>query len=99
MNMQAMLRQAQNMQRDMMKAQEEINNMSFTGENGFVKVTVKGNKTISNVEIENKDTLDSDDVEMLQDMILVATNDALKQVDKITEEKLGKYTKGIPGLF
>lgn len=99
MNMQAMLRQAQNMQRDMMKAQEEINNMLFTGENGFVKVMVKGNKTISSVEIDNKESIDKDDIEMLQDMILVATNDALKQIDKITEEKLGKYTKGIPGLF
>ena len=98
MNMQAMLKQAQNMQKDMMKAQDEINNMTFTGENGFVTVTVNGNKTVSKVEIKN-DSLDKDDIEMLQDMILVATNDALKQIDKITEEKLGKYTKGIPGLF
>ena len=99
MNMQAMLRQAQNMQKEMMKSQEEINNTTFEAENGLVKITMKGNKRIEKVEIKKDDDFTSDDLEMLEDMILVAVNDALGKIDKMTEEKLGKYTKGIPGLF
>lgn len=98
MNMQAMLRQAQNMQKEMMKTQNEINNMSFVGENGFVKVTMTGSKRVLSVEIKNNE-LNSSDIELLQDMILVAVNNVLEQIDKITEEKMGKYTRGLPGLF
>lgn len=99
MNMQAMLRQAQNMQKEMLKSQEEINNTTFVGENGLVKVTMKGSRKIEKVEIEKEENFSSDDLEMLEDMFLVATNNALEQIEKKTEEKLGKYTKGIPGLF
>ena len=98
MNMQAMLKQAQAMQRDMMKAKEEIDKTSFVGENGLVKVTMDGTKKINSVEID-KEGFEVDDLEMLQDMFLVATNDAMNKVDKLTEEKMGKYTKGMPGLF
>ena len=98
MNMQAMLKQAQAMQRDMMKAKEEIDKTSFVGEKGLVKVTMDGTKKITSVEID-KEGFEADDLEMLQDMFLVATNDAMNKVDKLTEEKMGKYTKGMPGLF
>ena len=98
MNMQAMLKQAQAMQRDMLKAKEEIDNTDFTGENGLVKVTMNGTKTITNVSIE-KEGFEVDDLDMLQDMFMVATNEAMKKVDKMTEEKMGKYTQGMPGLF
>jgi DNA-binding YbaB/EbfC family protein len=99
MNMQAMLKQAQNMQRQMMNEQEKINNSTFYGENGLVKVTMKGTKRIEKVEIQKDDDFSKDDLEMLEDMVMVAVNDALNQIDKETEEKLGKYTKGLPGLF
>ena len=98
MNMQAMLKQAQAMQRDMLKAKEEIDKTDFTGENGLVKVTMKGDKTISSVSID-KEGFEVDDLDMLQDMFMVATNEAMKKVDKMTEEKMGKYTQGMPGLF
>lgn len=97
MNMQAMLRQAQQMQKDMLKAQEEINKTDFIGQNGLVKVTLSGDKRVKNVEIEKNFELE--DIDMIQDMIMVAINDAMNQIDKVTEEKLGKYTKGVPGLF
>ena len=96
MNMQAMLKQAQAMQRDMMKAKEEIDNTTFVGENGLVKVTMKGTKRIEKVDIQKEDDFSSDDLEMLEDMIMVAVNDCLGQIDKETEAKLGKYTKGLP---
>ena len=99
MNMQAMLKQAQNLQKDMMKAQEEINKTIFEGENGLVKITMNGTKKIEKVEIQKDSDFSVDDLEMLEDMILVAVNDAISKIEKKTEEKMGKYTKGIPGLF
>ena len=99
MNMQAMLKQAQNLQKKMMSEQEEINNTSFEAQNGIVKIIMKGNKRIEKVEITKNNDFNEDDLEMLEDMIMLAVNDALNQIDKKTEEKLGKYTNGIPGLF
>ena len=96
MNMQAMLRQAQQMQKQMMAEQEKINNTTFSAENGLVKVTMKGTKRIEKVEIQKEDDFSADDLEMLEDMIMVAVNDALGQIDKETKEKLGKYTRGLP---
>lgn len=98
MNMQAMLKQAQKLQKEMMDAQEQINNMEFVGKSSLVNVKVNGKKEIIDIKIEAEE-IDKDDIEMIQDMIVVAINDAFKQVDKETEEKMGKYTKGMPGLF
>ncbi len=98
MNLQALMKQAQSMQKDMMKAKDEIDKTIFVGENGFVKVEVKGTKEISKIKIDNFE-LNSDDIEMLQDMIMIAINDAFKKVDKMTEEKLGKFANSVPGLF
>jgi len=98
MNLQALMKQAQSMQKDMMKAKDEIDKTVFVGENGFVKVEVKGTKEINKIEINNTE-ITSDDIEMLQDMIMVAINDAFKKVDQMTEEKLGKFTNSVPGLF
>ena len=97
MNMQAMLKQAQSLQKDMMKVKDEIDATEFVGESSFVKVTVKGTKEIVSVEI-TADSLDKDDIEALQDMILVAANNAMKKVDDMTEKKMGKFGN-IPGLF
>ncbi len=98
MNMQAILKQAQNMQKDMMKAKEEIDNKVFVGESSFVKVEVKGTKEILSVKINKQEAIDTDEIEMLEDMIQVAINSAFKQIDKLTEEKMGKFGN-IPGLF
>ncbi len=97
MNMQAMLRQAQQMQKDMLKVKDEIDNTEFTGESSFVKVTLKGTKEVVKVEID-AETLDSDDIEALQDMLVVAINEANKKIDSMTQSKMGKFGN-IPGLF
>lgn len=97
MNMQAMLKQAQALQKDMMKVKEEVDNSEFVGESSFVKVTMKGTKEVTNVEI-NAESLDADDIEALQDMVMVAFNQANKQVDETMEKKMGKFGN-IPGLF
>lgn len=98
MNMQAMLKQAQKLQKDMLATQEEINNKEFTGKSSIVTVKMNGKKELLDVKI-NIEKIEEDDVELLQDMITVALNDAMRQIDKETESKMGKYTQGIPGLF
>ena len=98
MNMQAMLKQAQKLQKDMLSAQEEIKQMTFTGKSSNVSITINGNGEIIDVKFDVKD-LEIDDIEMLQDMTMLAYNDAKKQLDEITESKMGAFTKGMPGLF
>lgn len=98
MNMQAMMKQAQALQRDMMKIKEEVDNTEFIGESSLVKVTVKGTKEVIKVEINAKDGLEADDIEMLQDMIMVAINQANDKIDETLDSKMGKFGN-IPGLF
>ena len=101
MNMQAMMKQVQKLQKDMTKTQEEINNSEFIGKSSLVTIVLDGTKKVKSVKI-NGDDLQTDDLEMLEDMIMIAFNDAINQIDKTTEEKMGAYTKGmpnIPGLF
>lgn len=98
MNMQAMLKQAQKLQKEMLSTQEEINSKEFIGKSSIVTVKMNGKKELLDVKIDI-DQIEADDVELLQDMITVAFNDAMKQIDKETESKMGKYTQGMPGLF
>ena len=98
MNIQAMMKQAQALQKDMLKVKEEVDNTEFTGESSLVKVTLKGTKEVIKVEIDAKDGLDSDDIEMLQDMIMVAINQANEKIDETLDKKMGKFGN-IPGLF
>lgn len=97
MNIQALMKQAQSLQKDMMKAKEEIDNTLFTGSNSFVTVKVNGKKKVLDIKIDT-DSVDKDDIEMLQDILMVALNDAFSEVDKVTEQKMSKYAN-IPGLF
>ena len=97
--MQNLLAQAQKMQRDIQKKQEEINKNEYTGKNGWVTVLVNGKKEILNVKIENANLSDSEDIEAMEDMIKIAINDAFKQIDKDIESKLGAYAKGLNGLM
>ena len=98
MNPNAMMKQFQNLQKEVMREQEKINNTVFTGESSLVKVTMKGSKEIVKVEIDAADGLDKDDIEVLEDMIVVAVNDANKKIDQMTEKKMSKFGN-IPGLF
>ncbi len=98
MNMQALMRQAQSLQKDMEKTQKEIEAKEFEGESSIVKVKVNGNKEILSVTIDKTAQLEQDDIEMLEDMIMVAFNNAFEKVDKFKEEKLSKYGN-IPGIF
>ena len=99
MNLQAIMKQAQAMQKDMMKAKEEIDQTLFEGTSSFVKVTMDGTKKLTKVEISKDASLTEEDLEALEDMILLAVNDAMQKVDQLTEEKMGKYTNAMAGLF
>ena len=98
MNMQAILKQAQSMQKDMLKIKDEIDKTVFVGESNLVKVEVYGTKKIKSIKINAEESLDSDEIEILEDMVLVALNSAIAQIDDTTEKKMGKFNN-IPGLF
>ena len=97
-----MMKKIQKMQKDMLIAQKDIEESVFTGSaaGGMVTIEVKGTKEINKVNI-NPSVVDPEDVEMLEDVILLALNDAFRQVDEKTESTMGQFTKGmnIPGLF
>ena len=98
MNINQLMKEAKKMQADMEKSQEELGAKEFdaTAGGGAVYVKVTGNKVVKEIKIE-KDVVDPDDVEMLQDLILTATNEALRKVDEAQAASLGKYN--IPGIM
>ena len=98
MNMQAIMMQAKKMQRDIEKTQNELESKTYEGKSQLVTAVVGGNNKLISINID-VDSIEQDDKEMLEDMIMVAVNDTLKQIETETEEKLGKYTQGMPGLF
>ncbi|KPC97519.1 Nucleoid-associated protein [Geobacillus sp. BCO2] len=102
-NMQKMLKQnAKKCKKKCKKAQEELAEKTVEGTagGGMVTVVANGHKQILEVKIK-EEVVDPDDIEMLQDLILAATNDALKKADELANEMMGQFTKGlnIPGLF
>ena len=97
MNMQAMMQQAQKLQRGMLKAKDEVEGKTFTSKQSLVEVVMKGNKEVLSVKIE-AENLDKEDIEMLEDMIVLAVNENIKQIDKEMENKLGKFG-GMAGLL
>lgn len=99
MNIQALMKQAQNIQKDMQKQETEIENTTFEGESSLVKVKVNGKKEVLAITIENKENLEKDDLEILEDMIMVALNNAFKKVDDLREKKMSKYSNMMPGMF
>ena len=102
-NQMNMMRQAQKMQQDFLKMQEELeaSSFEFTAGGGAVKATVSGTRQFSSIEID-PEVVDPEDVEMLQDLILAAVNGALKMADDKTSESMNKLQGGMggfPGLF
>ena len=99
MNMQALMQQAQKMQRDMTKKKEELNKKTFVGTSELVEVTFNGDKKLVSVNIKQEGSLDVDDKEILQDMFVIAVNDAMKKIDQETENMLGAYGSQLSGLL
>jgi len=96
-----MMRQAQKMQEDMQKAQQEIANMEVEGQagGGMVKVVMNGRHELRKVELD--DSLMSDDKEMIEDLLAAAVNDAVRKIEQQTQERMSGVTAGLnlPGGF
>ena len=99
MNMQALMREAQKMQKNLQKTQEELLNSKYEGTSSLVTIILNGNKDILSIKINSDDVLEREDIEMLEDMIMVAFKEAAKKVDLDKEKKLGKYGQGLAGLM
>lgn len=101
-NMQKQMQQMQQMQRKMEETQAEIDEMEATATSGggAVSVTVSGAKEIKKIEIK-PDVVDPNDIEMLQDLIMTAANEALRQMEEISQNEMNKLTGGlgIPGMI
>ncbi|MBR3697311.1 MAG: YbaB/EbfC family nucleoid-associated protein [Clostridia bacterium] len=98
MNINQLMKEAKKMQADLESSQTELASKEFeaTAGGGAILVKVSGSKTIKEIKI-NKDVVDPDDVEMLQDLIITCINEALRKVDDAQAAQLGKYN--IPGLM
>ncbi|UQS83934.1 YbaB/EbfC family nucleoid-associated protein [Bombilactobacillus thymidiniphilus] len=94
-NMQNMIKQAQKLQKDMAQAQEQLNQTDFVGKSAddAVVATFSGARQLKDLQIK-PEALDPDDPDMLQDLIIMAVNSAMTQIDQQAEQTLGKYTPG-----
>jgi len=101
-NMNKLMKQVQKMQKDMMKLQEELQEKTVeaTAGGGVVRVVANGKKQLVDIKID-PEVVDSDDVEMLQDLVMAATNEALQKAEDMVADEMNKLTGGInmPGLF
>ncbi len=103
MNMNNLMKQAQKMQKQMEQMQTELENKEYdvTSGGGAVKVVITGKKQIKSIEI-SPDVVDPDDVEMLQDLVMTAVNEAIRQAEEAANSEIGKITGGMGmpgGLF
>ena len=95
-NMQGMMQKMQKMQKEMEKTQKEIDETIFEASdvNQLLTVKVNGKKVITDIEIQ-EELVDPDDIDMLQDLLIATLNQAMAQVDQVTDERMGKFTKGL----
>lgn len=89
MNLQSLMKQAQSMQKNIIDSKSKIESETFTGKSELVSVIMNGKKELVSVKIEKSSNLQQDDIEVLEDMIVIAVNDALNKINKEIEEKLG----------
>ncbi len=99
MNMQKMLQEAQKMQNKLLKEHEELVKTNYEGKSSNVTVIVNGNKDVVSVKLDFNEDISKDDIELLEDMILAALNDAMKKAEKDKEDRMGKYGQGLSGLM
>jgi nucleoid-associated protein EbfC len=99
-NMGNLMKQAQKMQKDMAKVQEdlELKTVEATAGGGAITVVVSGKKELKEINIK-PEVVDPDDVEMLQDLILAAVNEAIRKADEMVNSEMGKITGGMGGGF
>ena len=99
-NMNNLMKQAQKMQKQMEEAQKTLQETDYEGtaDGGVVKVVVSGNKVVKSVSLA-EEVVDPDDIEMLEDLIVAATNEALRAMEDDVQAKMGRLTGGLGGGF
>ena len=99
-NLNNMIRQAQKMQEDIQKKQAELAEREFraTAGGGAVEIVMLGNKQVSSIQLK-PEIVDPEDIEMLQDLIMAAVNEALRKGEETREATMGKLTPGMGGMF
>ena len=100
MNQAAMMKQAQKMQRDLLHMQEQLEQQNYTAAagGGVVKATVSGKRELTELVID-PEAVDPEDVEMLQDMVVAAVNEALRKAEEASAQSMSRLTGGLGGLF
>ena len=101
MNMQKLMQEAQKMQAQLQKDQKELENTVYEGSSSLVTLKINGKYVVTEVKINlpEGDSIEFDDKEMIEDMFMVAMNDALKKISNDKEKKMGKYGQGLAGLM
>ena len=99
MNLQSLMKQAQSMQNKLMSAKEEIDKKHFTGKAELVEVVMNGKKKVISIKIDENADLEKDDLEILQDMIALAINDAVDKIDKEINDKLGSQAGNLSSFM
>ncbi len=95
MNIQSLIKQAQSMQKNMQSAKTKIDTTIFEGNSELVSIKMNGKRKIIEVKIKLEDKIENDDIEMLEDMIMIAVNDATSKIEKEINNKLGSQA----GMF
>lgn len=99
MNMQKLMQEAKKMQVQLEKDQKELEETIYEGSSSVVNIAMNGKYEVRGVDIKLDEELNKDDIEMLEDMILVAFNDAINKINADKEKKMGKYGQGLSGLM
>ena len=99
-NMNNLMKQAQKMQRQMEESQKELEEKEITAAagGGAVEVTISGTKEITKIKLD-PEVVDPDDIEMLEDLVMAAVNEAIRKMDEMSTQKMSKITGGLGGLF
>ncbi len=99
MNMNNLMAQAQKMQKDIERKQQEIYGTEYTGSSELVDVILTGDKKLKSVKFKKMENFDADDLDILEDMVKIAFNDAVTKIERDIESKLGMYGKQLGGLI
>ena len=99
MNMNNLMAQAQRMQKDIERKQQEIYGTEYTGSSELVDVILTGDKKLKSVKFKKMENFDADDLDILEEMVKIAFNDAVTKIERDIESKLGMYGKQLGGLI
>ncbi len=99
MNIQSLMKQAQAMQKNLMDSKKKIEEMTFEGNSELVTVKINGKREVISVKLKENISLEKDDLEILEDMIMIAINDAIKKVDNEINDKLGSHAGSLSSFL